>query len=88
MLVLPAFAQFMDPRLETNPALARVYAHDPEAAGRILAELDRIVRRGPFREDGVSEPDDPAYRALLQENPFNRLGGSTRRPSCCSSARP
>ena len=67
--------QAQDPRLARNPALARVHVRDPEAARRLLDEIDRIRRptdpgaaprtRGPVDLGSLS----PTDRGLLEENP-------------------
>jgi hypothetical protein len=69
----------VDPRLQENSALAQVHARDPEAAKRILTEIDAILasRNGlgevPGGARGLASPpevEDPAYRSLLDENPL------------------
>jgi hypothetical protein len=81
LLIAPACAdsQAVDPRLRENSALAEVHARDPEAAKRILTEIDAILasRNGlgevPGGARGLASPtkvEDPAYRRLLDENPL------------------
>jgi hypothetical protein len=74
LLAGPAFAQdqAQNAPMQQNPALARAYAHDPAAAERILAELERIVRGDRLRGGEAEEPADPGERALLEENPLLR----------------
>jgi hypothetical protein len=80
-LIAPALAdcEGSDPRLQSNPALARLQARDPAAADRILAEIDRVlastngVGELPERARGWKSPpevEDPKYRELLDENPL------------------
>lgn len=72
LLAGPAFAQEQaaGARIRQNPALARMYARDPAAADRVLAELERLVARDQLRGGEVEQPADPAQRALLEENPL------------------
>ena len=61
-----------DLRLRLNPALARVHARDPEAAARLLGELDRILREPP---PPAGRPQSrqvrrPELDGLLAENPL------------------
>ena len=61
-----------DLRLRLNPALARVHARDPEAAARLLGELDRILREPP---PPAGRPQSrqvrrPELDGLLRENPL------------------
>lgn len=59
-----------DLRLRLNPALARVHARDPEAAARMLGELDRILR-GPLPRAGTRQVrGPPGLDGLLAENPL------------------
>ena len=77
-MILPALAgaEVPDSRIRDNPALARLYAHDPEAAGRVLDELESILH-GPRPESdelpytrGLKSPENSPYRELLEENPL------------------
>ena len=66
----PPAQQAQDPRLARNPALARVHARDPEAARRLLDEIDRIRRPpDPDAAPRIRGPVGPTERALLEENP-------------------
>ena len=72
-LVMPArLAQFMDPRLEANPALARGLRARPGGRPQQYLPSSTASCVEALSEDGVSEPDHPAYRALLQENPVQQ----------------
>ena len=67
-----AAAEAVDLRLRLNPALARVHARDPEAAARLLGELDRILREPP---PPAGRPQSrqvrrPELDGLLAENPL------------------
>jgi hypothetical protein len=78
LTILPALAgvEVTDPRLRDNPALARLYAHDPEAAGHVLDELESILHAPrPEPDDspytrGLRSPENSPYRELLDENPL------------------
>jgi hypothetical protein len=80
-LIAPSLAdcESPDPRLQSNPALARLHARDPAAADRILAEIDRVLASTngagqlPERARGWKSPhevEDRKYRELLDENPL------------------
>ena len=66
-----AAAEAVDLRLRLNPALARVHERDPEAAARLLDELDRILR-GPPPTGGTQsrQARRPELDSLLAENPL------------------
>ncbi len=67
-----AAVEAADLRLRLNPALARVHARDPEAAARLLGEVDRILRESP---PPAGRPQSrqvrrPELDGLLAENPL------------------
>jgi hypothetical protein len=67
-----AAVEAADLRFRLNPALARVHARDPEAAARLLGELDRILREPP---PPAGRPQSrqvrrPELDGLLAENPL------------------
>ena len=76
LLALPtavaAAAEAVDLRLRLNPALARVHERDPEAAARLLDELDRILRGPPPPTGGAQsrQARRPELDGLLAENPL------------------
>ena len=65
-------AEAVDLRLRLNPALARVHERDPEAAARLLDELDRILRGPPPPTGGTQsrQARRPELDGLLAENPL------------------
>ena len=65
-------AEAVDLRLRLNPALARVHERDPEAAARLLDELDRILRGPPPTTGGTQsrQARRPELDGLLAENPL------------------
>ena len=65
-------AEAVDLRLRLNPALARVHERDPEAAARLLDELDRILRGPPPTTGGAQsrQARRPELDGLLAENPL------------------
>jgi hypothetical protein len=67
-----AAAEAVDLRLRLNPALARVRERDPEAAARLLDELDRILRGPPPPTGGTQsrQARRPELDGLLAENPL------------------
>jgi hypothetical protein len=67
-----AAAEAVDLRLRLNPALARVHERDPEAAARLLDELDRILRGPPPTAGGAQsrQARRPELDGLLAENPL------------------
>ena len=67
-----AAAEAVDLRLRLNPALARVHERDPEAAARLLDELDRILRGPPPTTGGTQsrQARRPELDGLLAENPL------------------
>jgi|tagenome__1003787_1003787.scaffolds.fasta_scaffold20748518_2 hypothetical protein len=78
LMILPALteAEVTDSRLRDNPALARLYAHDPEAARHVLDELEGILHaprpepdESPYTR-GLRSPENTPYRELLDENPL------------------
>src|SRR5689334_548688 len=80
LMAFPALtaAEVMDFRFRDNPALARVYAHDPEAAKHVLGEFESILRAPPPEPSelpytrGLRSPENSPYRELLDENPLFR----------------
>jgi hypothetical protein len=87
LMILPALAEVevTDSRLRDNPALARLYAHDPKAAGDVLDEFESILHAPrpepdaprPEPDDspytrGLRSPENSPYRELLDENPLFR----------------
>ena len=67
-----AAVEAVDLRLRLNPALARVHARDPEAAARLLGELDRILREPPPPAGSLQSRQvrRPELDGLLAENPL------------------
>src|SRR5437016_2668864 len=63
-------AQTVDPRIQENPALGRVYEKDPRAASRIMKELDQILRTSPPTQRSFGRVEDQTTRDLLRENPL------------------